>query len=543
MNEKQAFPRRNGGGKLPAAGLHVVLISLYHFGAFGARVLADLLKARGHRVSLVFFKRDKTNEMALPTRREMALLGELLKELAPGLVGISTRSTFFPVARDITAAVRPDLGVPVIWGGTHAIVCPEECIRYADIVCSGEGEEPLVMLADALLKNEDYSRIPGLLVRAPDGTVTDNGSYFFDKDLDSLPLPGFGDPASSYVIEDDRCDNREPYYNESLVHYNFMTGRGCPFHCDFCSNSVLSKVSGGKFRRLRQRSVDNVIRELALAKKTFRNLLSVSSNDELFGLDPVWLREFCSRYREEIGLAFHCDIHPLYVTEEKISMLAGMGLKTISMGLQSGNERIRREVLGRNTPGPMLEKAAALFRKYGIFPSYDLIFDNPLETAGEVRETLHFMMRLPRPFRMNMYSLQYHPKTALTRRLLEAGLIREEDVDGVSLKGFSQWHMRPDLKTGGAEMVFLYRLFLMLGAFIQFSRKYPERVMPVFPVWFILLLDRLPLLRACPALTAWADYLPKATFAAGLLLRLEFSGFFSRLARAFRRSAGGSPAD
>lgn len=518
----------------------MVLISLYHFGAFGARVLADVLKKNGHTVSMVFFKRDKTNEMALPTAKEYGLLKNLIKDLAPALVGVSTRSTFFPVARDLTAALRPEISAPVIWGGTHAIICPEECIRCADIVCTGEGEGPLPLLADAILNKKDYTHIPGLWVREPGGAVVRNEMCPVTEDLDGLPLPDFSDVSRSYVIEDDACANTEPLYNDSLTHYNFMTGRGCPFHCDFCSNSVFNSIFKGKGRRLRQRSVDNVIRELSNAKKAFRNLVSVSSNDELFGLDPEWLKEFAVRYEREIGLAFHCDIHPSYVTEEKIAVLSGMGLKTISMGIQNGNERIRLGVYGRNTPDEMILNAARLFKKYKIFPSYDLIFDNPLETADDLRKTLYFMLRLPGPFRLCTYSLQHHPKTALTEKLLSMGLITEKDVDGVSLKGFGQWHTRTDLKTAKKEIVFLQRLFLMLGSYISLSRKKPNLVVSVFPRWFIALLEKLPAFRDNLFLTDWVKYLPKAAFAAGLVLQLDLAGFFSRLGRRLAKKRTGT---
>ncbi|MEI7481774.1 MAG: radical SAM protein [Elusimicrobiota bacterium] len=522
-----------------AGGLHVVLISLYHFGAFGPRTLSDVLKKSGHTVSMVFFKRDKTNEMALPTAKEYKLLKNLIKDLSPGLVGISTRSAFFPVARDITAALKPEITVPVIWGGAHAIICPEECIRYADIVCAGEGEGPLPLLADAILNKKDHTRIPGLWTKGVDGSVIQNETCPVTEHLDALPLPDFSDVSGSYVIEDDKCENREPLYNDSLTYYNFMSGRGCPFRCDFCSNSVFHSIFKGKGGRLRQRSVDNVIRELLNAKRAFKNLAWISSNDELFGQDAEWLREFSERYKREIGLAFHCDIHPSYVTEEKISALSGMGLKTISMGLQSGSERIRREVYGRNTPDAMILNAAGLFRKYKIFPSYDLIFDNPLETVDDLRKTLDFMMRLPRPFRMCTYSLQYHPKTALTEKLLSMGIITEKDVDGVSLKGFSQWHIRTDLRTNKKDVVFLQRLFLMLGSYVSLSKKKPNRVISLFPRWFIVSLDKSPLFRNNLFLTGWVKYLPKATFAAGLILQLDFAGFFSRLRRRLDKTRPG----
>lgn len=208
-----------GGGH---GGLHVALISLYHYGAFGSRVLADVLKKNGHPVTTIFFKRDKTNEMSLPTAKEYSLLIDLLERLAPGLIGISTRSAFFPVARDLTTAIKARLNTPIIWGGAHAIICPEECVKYADIVCTGEGEEPLASLAAAMAAKEDYTRIPGFWFRTPSGEVRRNENAPVTADLDSLPLPDFRDASSSYVIEDDNCKNVEPLYNDSLTHYNFI---------------------------------------------------------------------------------------------------------------------------------------------------------------------------------------------------------------------------------------------------------------------------------------------------------------------------------
>jgi radical SAM superfamily enzyme YgiQ (UPF0313 family) len=512
-------------------GLNIVIISLYHFGAFGARILSDILKKEGHTVTNVFFKRDKTNEMRPPTEKEYALLSDLIKNIDPGLVGISARSTFFPVAREITRGIKQVLGAPVIWGGAHAIICPEECIKYADIVCVGEGEVPLPRLAAALLNKTDFAHIQGLWVKKAGGDIVKNELCSLVDDLDSLPLPDFSDVDRSYVIENDKCENIEPLYNDSLTHYNFMTGRGCPFRCDFCSNSVLHSILKGKGRMLRQRSVDSVIKEILNAKNRFRNLSSVSSNDELFGLDLKWLSEFTGRYRKEIGLAFHCDIHPSYVTEEKIAALSALGLKTISMGIQSGSERIRLELFGRNTPDAMILNAARLFKKYKIFPSYDLILNNPLETEDEVRKTLYFMLRLPGRSRLNLYSLQYHPKTALTQRLLAEGLITEKDVDGVSLNGFDQWHIRVDRKSNKKAIILLQRLFLMLGSFIAVSKKNTNRVIHPFPRWFIKFLDKTPLFRENLFLTAWTAYLPKATFALGLVLQLDFTGLFSRIWR------------
>lgn len=505
--------------------IKIVLISLYQYGSFGTRILRDVLRTHNHRVFNIFFKKDKTNYMQLPTEYERKLLIDLIKDIKPDLIGISLRSTFFPVARDITFKIKENMDTPVIWGGVHPTICPEESIEFADMICIGEGEKLMLELSDKLLNHQDINTIKNLWIKK-DNSVIKNETQNLIENLDSLPLPDFED-ENIYAIENDRLHKGDSYYNDDLTHYNFMTGRGCPFHCDFCSNSILKKIFENKGNFIRQRGVENVIDELKLAKKRFRKLKTISSNDEILALNKDWLKEFCRRYKDEINLPFHCDIYPNLVIEEIIMLLKDAGLKTITVGIQSGSERIRTQLYGRNTSETQLKKASAILKKFHIFPSYDLIFDNPLETENDVKETLSFMLQLPRPFRINMYSMQYHPKTKLTERLLKENLILPTDVDGVSLKGFNQWHVNLYHKNQKHGRVFLYRLFELLSSFIILSRKNPNKVMPVFPRWFIRFIENNICFRKYPQLTDWVVILPKITFGLGLL----FQGKIGKLCR------------
>lgn len=499
--------------------IHAVLISLYHYGGFGIRTLHDVLKSRGHRATNVFFKKDKTNAMELPTEHEKDLLTGLIKELNPDLVGISTRSTFFPVAKDITARLKQAVSAPIIWGGAHPTICPEESIQFADMICVGEGEKLITELADRISNRWEIASIGGLWTKK-NGSIIKNEPQPLLEDLNSLPMPDFGGD-DTYSIENNILSEGEPYYNENLTHYNFMTARGCPFHCAFCSNSILKKIFEKKGSFIRYRSVDSVIEELKLAKTKLKKLEVISSNDEVFGSKIEWLKEFCKRYKNEINLPFHCDIHPAFASETAICLLKEAGLRTITMGIQSGSEQIRKQLYGRQTSEAELKKIAGIFKKHGIFPFYDLIFDNPLETEVDIRATLYFMLSLPRPFRINMYSLQHHPKTELTERFLRDKLISPGDIDGVSLKGFNQWHVKFDCKNQNKELAFLYKMFLLLSCFITLSRKNPGKVISPFPKWFICFMEKSRFLKNHPRLTGWVPFLPKLTFGLGLLVQGE----------------------
>ncbi|OGS44956.1 MAG: hypothetical protein A2539_04575 [Elusimicrobia bacterium RIFOXYD2_FULL_34_15] len=503
---------------------HIVIISLYSYGAFGSRILKDILKNNGYTVSCIYFKKDKTNSMGLPSEHENTLLLELIKKLKPNLIGISTRSTFFPVAKDITKKMKDITNSPIIWGGAHPTICSEESIQFADMICIGEGEKTILELANKLYKHEDISKIKGLWVKNNNSIIKNEPNFLFE-DLNTLPFPDF-DNKDTYAIENNCIIEHDPLYNDDLTYYNFMSGRGCPFHCYFCSNSILKKIFDDKGHFIRQRTVENVIEELKIAKNRFKKLKVVSSNDEVFTLNKEWLKEFCEKYKKEIGLPFHCDIHPNYVNENIIEYLKYAGLKTITMGIQSGSERIRTDLYGRKTPDAILEKNAQILKKFKIFPSFDLIFDNPLETENDIKTTYEFMLKLPRPYRINMYSMQHHPKTKLTEMLLNEKLITSNDVDGISTKGFDQWHVNFDYKKSKPELIHYYKLFELLSSFIVLSKNNPGKVIFVFPKWFIRFIENSKFFKRYPRSTDWIALMPKITFGLGLLIQGEYKRLF-----------------
>jgi len=505
---------------IPQKNFHIILISLYSYGAFGTRVLKDILRNNGYKVSCIFFKKDKTNSMGLPSEQENALLLELIKKLSPDLIGISTRSTFYPIAKDITKKIKQIISSPIIWGGAHPTVCPEESIQFADMICIGEGEKTILELTDKLHKKQDISKIKGLWVKNNNSIIKNEPNVLLE-DLNELPFPDFSD-ESNYAIENNCITTDDPLYNDDLTYYNFMSGRGCPFQCYFCSNSILRKIFEGKGRFIRQRTVENVIEELKIAKKHFKKLKAISSNDEVFTLNKEWLKKFCERYKKEIDLPFHCDIHPSFVNEDAVNSLKYAGLKTITMGIQSGSEKIRMDLYGRKTSDTVLEKNACIFKKLKIFPSYDLIFDNPLETENDIRTTYEFMLKLPRPYRINMYSMQHHPKTKLTEILLNKKLITINDIDGISMKGFDQWHVNFDYRKSKPELIFYYKLFELLSSFIVLSKKNPGKVIFIFPKWFIRIIEKNGFLKNHPRLTDWIALMPKITFGVGLLFQGEY---------------------
>ena len=416
--------------------MRIVLISLYSTDAIGLRYIKAVLNNNGYEVPIIFFKEKylASDLMSLPTEKEYQLMIDLLKKLGPDLIGISLRSSFYKIAAELTRRVNRELSTPVIWGGTHPTVAPEECINIADIICIGEGEYALLELAERISDSRDYSDVEGIWIRR-NGEIFKNDVAPLVQDIDSLPFPDYGN-NDKYFVENDEVIHGDP--GLETYNLNIMASRGCPYHCSYCCNSIFKTLYKGKGKRVRRRSVENVMDEIFALKDRFPNIKRVDFIDEVFAWDKEWTSKFTKRYKKEVGLPFHCAQHPNMVDREILTMLKDAGLERVEVGVQSGSERIRKGYFERNVSNEKLQQTSIFLKQMGIVPFYDFIVDNPFETDEDKREGLEFLLTFPRPFHLHVFSLIFFPNTVITKRALEAGLIKKDQIEGYSDQTFNQ---------------------------------------------------------------------------------------------------------
>jgi radical SAM superfamily enzyme YgiQ (UPF0313 family) len=160
--------------------------------------------------------------------------------------------------------------------------------------------------------------------------------------------------------------------------------------------------------------------------------------DEVFAWDKDWTTRFMKRYKDEVALPFQCAQHPNMVDLEILEILRDSGLERVEIGVQSGSEKVRKEYFERHVSNRKLLQTARLVKQIGIVPFYDFIVDNPFETAEDKRAGLEFLLELPRPFHLHIFSLIFFPNTVITKKALAAGLISRDQVEGSAEKTFSQ---------------------------------------------------------------------------------------------------------
>jgi radical SAM superfamily enzyme YgiQ (UPF0313 family) len=246
-------------------------------------------------------------------------------------------------------------------------------------------------------------------------------------DLSQYPIPLI-DSNYCYFIENNKINKEDPYLRNTR--YGTSIGRGCPFACTYCSNSYMeNEIYPKQWSKIRYRDITHVMKELKQAKTKMPNLKCINFYDEIFIPKKEWVESFFNQYKKEINLPFYCMFFPGTCKEELIKIMKDAGLAGVWLGVQSGSERVRKEVFKRYYTNEVVLEQANLFSKYGISVKYDFILDNPFETKEEYEESIKLMAQLPQPKSFNFFSLKFFPHTEITEMALKAGYITQEDLD------------------------------------------------------------------------------------------------------------------
>ncbi|AHF04907.1 cobalamin-binding protein [Marichromatium purpuratum 984] len=426
--------------------MRIALISPFpDITVFGLRTMSAYLRERGHWTRMIFLPDPACDEDYGEERYRPETLRQLVALCRDvDLVGITLMTNYFAAARQITHAIHAATSVPVVWGGVHATICPDECIVHADIVCVGDGEEALLDLADALGRGAAIDALANLWVRAGDGAISRNPPRPLLRDLDRYPAPDYSLADHHFMVADGTItpftrELTERHLRTGTVSnllgkmgYQTMTGRGCPHKCSYCANDALKNLYD-KRGYLRWRSVEHVIDELEQVKHRFPDIGFVwISDDAFFSRPSASLAAFCTAYKERIGLPFSCLASPLTVTEEKMALLVDAGLVYVQMGIESGSARMQALYNRARMDNRRVLRAARIINRYRarMFPpSYDFLLDVPYERTEDTLESLRLIARLPKPYRLQPFSLVLYPGTELHRMGVRDGHVRDAHRD------------------------------------------------------------------------------------------------------------------
>ena len=395
----------------------------------GVESIIAYLKSKGHLAELIFEPALGDNGyIDIPFLNNFFYNEKLIVDKAirfrPDLIAFSAITNLYMPIKKLARKFREVLpGVPIICGGIHPTSLPEETIKEDcfDMICLGEGEGAMEDLLQRMREKRSYTDVKNLWVRDASGHVHKNPKRPVIKPLESLPRPD-----KSLFAK----------YGALTSRIMIMTTRGCPFACTFCVNSFRNAAYSGEVY-LRQRTVPNIIDDLIKIKKTYKPK-KFRFEDDVFAFNQKWLSEFKVAYRKHINLPFHCYVTPSTAKDEVLKGLKEAGCESVSMGIQSGNEKIRTQMLHRKHTDELIIAAAQRIKKHGLRLQAEYIFGFPTETPEDMWSSFELNDKLD-AYNTASFIFYPYPKTALAEYSLQNGYLTKEDYDKIK-EGYGSYH-------------------------------------------------------------------------------------------------------
>ena len=439
-------------------------ILFLHESAFeflGVLTLCGYLEEKGHEVEVLIASEEGSD------------FWDKVRDFKPDWAGFSTIFSLHQESYALAKEIKRRFGTKTVFGGPYVSYEPKGIHREeVDVIIRGEGEEALLDLLNASDKGEDYSNIKNVWTII-DGKEKFNPPRPFETDLDKYPVP------------DRKYYYKYPYLRKQHLKH-FISGRDCPYNCYFCFNHEFRKLYQVGAFKLRRRSPEHVMEELRQVKANYP-LVTLAFDDDVFPIDLVWLEEFLPKYRKEIGVPFSCNIHACMVKKDVVKLLADNSCRHVMMGLESGNPRVRREVLGKKFSNQQFLNAADMLHRQGIKIMTYNILGNPTETLEEALDTVKMnnAAKIDYPW----WSI-YQPimGTRTTQIAIDHGYISADfNTDRIMESIFNRSYLnQPEIR----EVERLHKLFL-LGVKFKFmipviKRMSKWNLMPVYTQIFLV---------------------------------------------------------
>lgn len=329
----------------------------------GLAMISSTLKRENHKVWLLdlrAFRNWKDFEEAVAKQKfDIALVSF-----------ISVDESYAKKCLRITKKHHPD--IPVVAGGIHLSVTQTQQFPNADCVILGEGEEAIL----------DFVR-----------TYQETGEIkpFYESnpiaDLDALPFV-------DRELFNNALEVQSPIL--PLLPTPFITivfSRGCPYHCSFCYPS--RQLIAGRVKRCR--SPENCIEEVQLLRRT-GGVGSIMIYDDLFPEDTNWIEKFIELFSSVLPrIPFWLQMRSsfIYKHPDIIRELARIGLTWVSLGVESGSERMLK-FLKKGTSVQQNIEAAERLHQNGVNIFCNYILGLPTETEEDTEATGR-MLRKIRP--------------------------------------------------------------------------------------------------------------------------------------------------
>ena len=376
---------------------------------------------------------------------------EAVRRFQPQVVGITANTPQVKQAWRTAQAIKSVRDVPVVLGGPHPSVLPEESADQpgVDIVVRGEGEDIWLELCNvlerALQADPDFDArqlrdiqahllddVLGITFKALDGQLHHHPDHPPVADLDSLPWPAY------HFFKMERYTNLQPATDaiEGARSFSILTSRGCPYRCTYCSQSIMPQ-------RWRARSPENVLAEWRhLVEELGAQEIGVLDDSANIRMDRLMkLSDLLIENRlNHVPWIFVNGIRANLASRELLARMKEAGLKRTAFGVESGDPDILKSI-DKRLDMDTIRQAFKNARAVGLETIGFFIIGLPGETAETMERTIRFACELD-PLIANFSMMTPYPGTKVYEIVKQKGRFLVHDwEDYVFFEGKARFEM------------------------------------------------------------------------------------------------------
>lgn len=332
----------------------------------------------------------------------------VIEEFKPDIVGISVFTSRILYDAIYIANIAKRYNLPVIFGGVHASLLPEQVLEsgVVDYVVIGEGEETTSELFDALADGRNINTVKGLAYKENGKIIINEPREFLD--LTKSPLPDWSLVKVEKYLQG---------MGDAKRLLRIYSSKGCPGCCTFCYNQAFHK------RTWRGRTPQQILEEVKYLIEHY-NIDGIGFLDELWSMSKNRIYEICNLFIENnINISWYFNARVDQYKREDLQKLYDAGCRWILFGIESGS----KDMLLKIKKGISLERTAEMFKnchEIGISTIAAFMIGFPNETRENLKDTVRFALSI-NPTYYDFTRYMCYPGTELYQYSIENNLFKE----------------------------------------------------------------------------------------------------------------------
>jgi anaerobic magnesium-protoporphyrin IX monomethyl ester cyclase len=334
-----------------------------------------------------------------------------------------------------------DENVPIVWGGVHVSLLPEQSIEnpLVDIIVAGQGEITFLELVKSLKEGKTLTGIQGILFKK-DGKVITNETRPFTDINEFPPLCYDLLDVKNYIAEtkQKKLRSSDAFLTKEARFLYYCSSVGCPYRCRFCASS---KMAGNKWTGLgAQRVIDEVE---GLVKKYGINSLQFC--DAEFFINRKRAKDIAQGFVDrKLGINWKAQVRANTFDkfdDGMMQVLKESGYTHVEIGVESGSQRML-DYINKNITVEQVIRCAEKIKKYEMFSSFCFVYGFPGETREDMKGSFKLASKLKELLPnclIPVYFFDPFPAVPLYHESVKLGMTAPKNLE--------EWaDMKPDMR-------------------------------------------------------------------------------------------------